>query len=135
MQPRSGVMSIRNHALGHPPRGDTRKISEYRRAGCHTEVAVSTLTPLPPGRPVTLAPGAGAENRALGILLDDPRAGRPVHVEHIPARPGREVPWPQWVPAEVMSAFAARGIRAPWRSEEHTSELQSQSNLVCRLLL
>src|SRR2546427_6235867 len=25
--------------------------------------------------------------------------------------------------------------RAPGRSEEHTSELQSQSNLVCRLLL
>src|SRR5688572_32433002 len=24
---------------------------------------------------------------------------------------------------------------AAWRSEEHTSELQSQSNLVCRLLL
>src|SRR2546430_6488056 len=32
---------------------------------------------------------------------------------------------------------AARGGRAPRaaRSEEHTSELQSQSNLVCRLLL
>src|SRR2546430_13681021 len=29
-----------------------------------------------------------------------------------------------------------RGVRvAPDRSEEHTSELQSQSNLVCRLLL
>src|SRR5688572_32054606 len=27
------------------------------------------------------------------------------------------------------------GRRAPVRSEEHTSELQSQSNLVCRLLL
>src|SRR2546430_2843277 len=25
--------------------------------------------------------------------------------------------------------------RRAWRSEEHTSELQSQSNLVCRLLL
>src|SRR2546430_4375120 len=25
--------------------------------------------------------------------------------------------------------------RRSWRSEEHTSELQSQSNLVCRLLL
>src|SRR5688572_32564753 len=25
--------------------------------------------------------------------------------------------------------------RSLWRSEEHTSELQSQSNLVCRLLL
>src|SRR2546427_13262756 len=30
----------------------------------------------------------------------------------------------------------ARGVRdSPARSEEHTSELQSQSNLVCRLLL
>src|SRR6266478_9377797 len=27
------------------------------------------------------------------------------------------------------------GLRAERRSEEHTSELQSQSNLVCRLLL
>src|SRR2546427_6789550 len=27
------------------------------------------------------------------------------------------------------------GFDARWRSEEHTSELQSQSNLVCRLLL
>src|SRR2546430_11999103 len=34
-------------------------------------------------------------------------------------------------------AEGALGIfeRAPHRSEEHTSELQSQSNLVCRLLL
>src|SRR2546430_7458880 len=29
----------------------------------------------------------------------------------------------------------ADGARATLRSEEHTSELQSQSNLVCRLLL
>jgi DEAD/DEAH box helicase domain-containing protein len=57
---------------------------------------------------------AGADNRALGILLGDARAGRPVHVEHIPARPGSEVPWPPWVPAEVVGAFAARGISAPW---------------------
>src|SRR5256886_12508181 len=33
-------------------------------------------------------------------------------------------------PAARESAF-----RSPVRSEEHTSELQSQSNLVCRLLL
>src|SRR2546430_12558536 len=26
-------------------------------------------------------------------------------------------------------------LKVPYRSEEHTSELQSQSNLVCRLLL
>src|SRR2546430_9028503 len=32
-------------------------------------------------------------------------------------------------------ALAARRVRIEGRSEEHTSELQSQSNLVCRLLL
>src|SRR2546427_2376603 len=32
-------------------------------------------------------------------------------------------------------AFGARVERGETRSEEHTSELQSQSNLVCRLLL
>src|SRR2546430_7581708 len=33
------------------------------------------------------------------------------------------------VPCESIHSFVR------WRSEEHTSELQSQSNLVCRLLL
>src|SRR5256886_5500316 len=47
-------------------------------------------------------------------------------------------PRPQPVPARravspVRSAFATGGGQR--RSEEHTSELQSQSNLVCRLLL
>ncbi len=60
-----------------------------------------------------MRPG-GAENRALGILLKDARGGRPVHVEHIPARAGRQVPWPPWVPAEVIAAFIDRGIGAPW---------------------
>src|SRR2546430_9448116 len=47
-----------------------------------------------------------------------------------------DVPMDQWTPEELsahvqyMQDFAAR-----LRSEEHTSELQSQSNLVCRLLL
>src|SRR2546430_11832648 len=34
-------------------------------------------------------------------------------------------------PGRVKGALTRPG----WRSEEHTSELQSQSNLVCRLLL
>src|SRR2546430_4095973 len=36
--------------------------------------------------------------------------------------------------ASIEDVTAARGSPV-WRSEEHTSELQSQSNLVCRLLL
>src|SRR2546427_2878867 len=39
-----------------------------------------------------------------------------------------------WVPCPETTPFCA-GPNHPERSEEHTSELQSQSNLVCRLLL
>src|SRR2546427_9434894 len=42
------------------------------------------------------------------------------------------------IPSATTNAGAPRGTRARQemrRSEEHTSELQSQSNLVCRLLL
>src|SRR2546430_9712835 len=34
-----------------------------------------------------------------------------------------------------LGAAAVAGYLTAYRSEEHTSELQSQSNLVCRLLL
>jgi DEAD/DEAH box helicase domain-containing protein len=77
------------------------------------------------------APGTEAENRALGILLDQTQAGRPVHVEHIPARAGREVPWPSWVPAEVTGAFAARGISAPWSHQaEAADHAQAGRNVI-----
>jgi DEAD/DEAH box helicase domain-containing protein len=92
---------------------------------------VSTITPLPAAKPAAFPAGAEAErqacppakpdNRALGILLDASRAGRPVHVEHIPGRAGREVPWPRWVPAELVGALAARGIRAPWSHQAVTA--------------
>src|SRR2546427_6886224 len=42
------------------------------------------------------------------------------------------------ISATCCSVFSTRwptGARTTIRSEEHTSELQSQSNLVCRLLL
>src|SRR5256886_9079309 len=41
------------------------------------------------------------------------------------------------LPEGTLREFAAPGVLllSPRRSEEHTSELQSQSNLVCRLLL
>src|SRR2546430_9129822 len=38
-------------------------------------------------------------------------------------------------PSRAMQAMGDKNAARACRSEEHTSELQSQSNLVCRLLL
>src|SRR2546430_11144113 len=46
-------------------------------------------------------------------------------------------PQPRWSSTCVLVQIRSRGDKSSSvaRSEEHTSELQSQSNLVCRLLL
>src|SRR5256885_7243436 len=46
--------------------------------------------------------------------------------------PGRAAAWP---PPSAAPSPPAPAPRPPPRSEEHTSELQSPCNLVCRLLL
>ncbi|QGF25162.1 DEAD/DEAH box helicase [Raineyella fluvialis] len=38
-------------------------------------------------------------------------------MHRIPARPGRAVAWPDWVPADLADAFAERGITAPWEHQ------------------
>src|SRR2546427_6511326 len=53
---------------------------------------------------------------SMGAALRRPRGGRPPH-------------------HPTGSRAQARFFPSALRSEEHTSELQSQSNLVCRLLL
>src|SRR5688572_31907014 len=69
---------------------------------------------------------------------DDPDALLDVY---FPAKTPRPLPTIVWVHGGGFLA-GHRGLVAPYlkilaarRSEEHTSELQSQSNLVCRLLL
>src|SRR5256886_8817168 len=65
----------------------------------------------------------------LEAHLDELLAGAPAALAHVIRRS-----------CEIKAAIVGRderevGERALLRSEEHTSELQSQSNLVCRLLL
>src|SRR2546427_7991745 len=45
------------------------------------------------------------------------------------------IPPPSVNPPTPVVEIIPLGVAMPNRSEEHTSELQSQSNLVCRLLL
>src|SRR3989475_4884672 len=59
------------------------------------------------------------------------QAGRVKIVEH-----GRVLPTPFLDIVDSVDSGGERGLLSlAFRSEEHTSELQSQSNLVCRLLL
>src|SRR2546430_11183876 len=51
----------------------------------------------------------------------------------LPRLNGRRAVWVEALADRVEETLAGPGAEA--RSEEHTSELQSQSNLVCRLLL
>src|SRR5688572_31742386 len=68
--------------------------------------------------PFTVAGGAAMDRLGLGTDQRGHPAGRSRR------------------PAVRLSQLARRADRDPGtRSEEHTSELQSQSNLVCRLLL
>ncbi|MFS8478445.1 MAG: DEAD/DEAH box helicase [Micromonosporaceae bacterium] len=70
---------------------------------------------------MTLAPPEPAD---LLARLRRGRTGAEVtHVERIPARPGTTAPWPDWVPSDLRSAFAARGVTAPWRHQVEAAAL------------
>src|SRR2546430_14109888 len=61
-----------------------------------------------------------------GVPLD--RSNRPPHVHVAAGRLARGAP-----PDHRAAHFRSAHLPVSLRSEEHTSELQSQSNLVCRL--
>jgi len=44
-------------------------------------------------------------------------------VERLPARSGKTVPWPDWVPDELRVALAQRGVTAPWRHQVEAADL------------
>src|SRR5438270_10735073 len=65
-----------------------------------------------------------------------PRWAKRAVASPVPTRSGRGMRSLRAIGWNGASALALAGACArPHRSEEHTSELQSQSNLVCRLLL
>src|SRR5262249_61522017 len=88
------------------------------------------LTIRPPPRsplfPYTTLFRSGGEHRRAGRLQVDRRVRRRVRLVH----PGRTR-----VAGERRDLRILREVAARLRSEEHTSELQSLTNLVCRLLL
>ncbi|MFD6754713.1 DEAD/DEAH box helicase [Micromonospora gifhornensis] len=45
------------------------------------------------------------------------------HVERVPSRAGTPAPWPGWAPEELRTAYARRGVSAPWRHQAEAAEL------------
>src|SRR5256885_4083209 len=80
--------------------------------GC-LELAFVVCTPHPIGL-LARSQGLGRRHRASAYT---PAANKPLSLQHV-----------------VDGGFAGCLLWAPTRSEEHTSELQSPCNLVCRLL-
>src|SRR6266540_2004865 len=74
-----------------------------------------------------LLAGSGSLPEPVELLhrLTAPQPGDdPVtHVQRIPARTGDSVAWPEWVPAELQAALAARGIKSPWRHQVDVATL------------
>src|SRR2546430_1645685 len=86
-----------------------------------------------PGVPAAAA-GRGAAGRRVHLSGRRPALGRRPSTSHVSRSTKR--PNEQRATSNVRRGRRARALDRAWhRSEEHTSELQSQSNLVCRLLL
>src|SRR2546427_7085005 len=67
-------------------------------------------------------------NNASGPVLPAPNLPAPAFLTSISLDSAIHLDWDD-------TPFQSDPAGFSWRSEEHTSELQSQSNLVCRLLL
>src|SRR2546427_4384241 len=68
-------------------------------------------------------------------LFRSPLAARRNREDRRPEQASPHVLQQRRVAPSPDNRFIDSATRRCWRSEEHTSELQSQSNLVCRLLL
>ncbi|WP_127841419.1 DEAD/DEAH box helicase [Actinomyces wuliandei] len=62
--------------------------------------------------------------RDLTELLESvgARDGRLVHLEHVPARPGRQADWPAWADADLVAAYRRTGITRPWTHQVEAAE-------------
>jgi DEAD/DEAH box helicase domain-containing protein len=45
------------------------------------------------------------------------------HVAELPARHGRQQPWPTWVEPDVLRAFTDRGVSSPWAHQVAAADL------------
>ncbi|HEU0104371.1 MAG TPA: DEAD/DEAH box helicase [Mycobacteriales bacterium] len=75
------------------------------------------------GAPVSGLVGQRPATLLQRLLQDPARASRVTHVEHVPARAGRPVDWPGWVPQLLVDRLALAGVAAPWEHQAVAADL------------
>ena len=60
-------------------------------------------------------------NELLSVLRRDAE-DRLLHVEQIPARPGRTGQWPAWADAELVAGYRRLGVTEPWQHQVEAAE-------------
>ena len=83
---------------------------------------MTSAHPRPAPGPVPL-PGSLPGSLLQRLLADPTRADRVTHVEHLPARTGRQTAWPPWVPPLLLERLAEAGITAPWEHQAAAADL------------
>jgi DEAD/DEAH box helicase domain-containing protein len=56
------------------------------------------------------------------LLLDPRRAAAVTHVQQVPARPGVQTDWPEWVPPLLTDRLHAVGVARPWLHQAEAAE-------------
>jgi DEAD/DEAH box helicase domain-containing protein len=81
-----------------------------------------------PAAPGSDAPPEAVPDALLVAAPDAPHstlvgAGPLRHAVRLPARPAREVAWPDWVDPRVRAALARAGVRTPWSHQAEAADL------------
>jgi DEAD/DEAH box helicase domain-containing protein len=78
----------------------------------------------PSTRPVAPATRSADADRLLDLLSGvGSRAGRLVHVEQVPERPGMTAAWQAWVDPDVRAACRRLGMTTPWAHQAEAADL------------
>jgi DEAD/DEAH box helicase domain-containing protein len=64
-----------------------------------------------------------AETLLQRLCLDPSRSERVTHVEHVPARTGRQADWPAWVDPLLVDRLRLAGVERPWQHQVQAAEL------------
>jgi DEAD/DEAH box helicase domain-containing protein len=65
---------------------------------------------------------SAADVRLARLVAPAGRRQRLVHVERVPARAGRSVPWPDWVHHDLVDVLVKAGVEQPWSHQVEAAE-------------